>query len=323
MIEQVNKIYHSDFLDNCLHEKCANLIIADPPYFEVKGEFDFIWKSFDDYLVDVEKWAKECKRILSSNGTLIVWGHAKRIAYTQIIFDRFFYLENNAVWEKTDCQTRRGVEEYNCFYPITERFLIYSNGDDYHDTVRLAIKEVQDYLGTITSQDEISALLLENEICKNVNSAKQNAINILSPKSAKCQMITEAQYNLIKKEKVPYLDLVSMYKKKRDHYDKLRRPFDNYLKHSDVFKYSQEATITGKYEHETIKPPKLTRALILTCSRPNDLVVAPFAGSGTECAMAIKEGRRAVGFDIDLKNVEMSNKRVKKIMMMPDLFAAI
>ena len=55
MIEGINKIHHMNFLDNTLPDKCANLIIADPPYFEVKGAFDFIWKSFDDYLKDVEK----------------------------------------------------------------------------------------------------------------------------------------------------------------------------------------------------------------------------------------------------------------------------
>lgn len=315
-----NKVYNMDFLNNNLPDKCANLIIADPPYFEVKGDFDFVWDSFDDYLNDVEKWATECKRLLARNGTLIVWGHAKNIAYTQVIFDRLFCLENNAVWEKTDCQTRRGVEEYNCFAPVTERFLLYSNGDDYHDAVRLSIKEVQGYLGTITSQDEISKLLLENGICRNLNSARQNALNILSQKSAKCQLITEEQYSLIRKEKVPYSELVKMYNSKREYYDGLRRPFNNYLKHSDVFRYSQEGSTTGDYDHETVKPPKLTRALILTCSRPNDLVVVPFSGSGTECAMAIKEGRRAIGFDIDLKNVEMSNKRMQIIMMQPELF---
>ncbi len=47
-------------MNNQLPDKSVQLIIADPPYFEVKGDFDFIWKSFDDYLKDVEKWAIEC-----------------------------------------------------------------------------------------------------------------------------------------------------------------------------------------------------------------------------------------------------------------------
>ena len=38
-------VIHGNFLNNNLPNKCANLIIADPPYFEVKGEFDFVWNS--------------------------------------------------------------------------------------------------------------------------------------------------------------------------------------------------------------------------------------------------------------------------------------
>ena len=49
--------------------------------------------------------------------------------------------------------------------------------------------------------------------------------------------------------------------------------------------------------HPTQKPEDLTRSLILTCSRPNDFVVVPFAGSGTECAMSVKEGRKSIGFE--------------------------
>jgi len=61
-MREQNKIYCDDFLNNDLPDKCAKLIISDPPYYHVKGDFDFVWKSFNDYLKDVEKWAIECKR---------------------------------------------------------------------------------------------------------------------------------------------------------------------------------------------------------------------------------------------------------------------
>ena len=86
----INQVHNINFLDNQLPDKCAQLIIADPPYFEVKGDFDFIWKTFDDYLVDVKKWAIECKRILADNGTLFWYGHSKKIAYSQVIIDNYF-----------------------------------------------------------------------------------------------------------------------------------------------------------------------------------------------------------------------------------------
>jgi DNA modification methylase len=74
-----NKVHLMNWLDNTLPDKSVQLIIADPPYFEVKGEFDFIWSSFDEYLKDVENWAKECERLLADNGTLFWYGDANAL----------------------------------------------------------------------------------------------------------------------------------------------------------------------------------------------------------------------------------------------------
>ena len=124
---EYNKVYNIDFLKNTLPNKCANLIIADPPYYKVKGEFDFIWKTFDDYLADVEKWAIECKRLLADNGTLLWYGDAKNIAYAQVIFDKHFNLLNSIVWENTNDhkQQIRFNEDLRTFAPLTERILMY------------------------------------------------------------------------------------------------------------------------------------------------------------------------------------------------------
>ena len=74
-------------------DNAFDLIVVDPPYFEVKGEFDFAWSSFESYLADVEMWAKELARILKDNGSLLWWGHAKKIAYSQIILDKYLNIE--------------------------------------------------------------------------------------------------------------------------------------------------------------------------------------------------------------------------------------
>ena len=68
-----NVVYHLDFLRNKLPDHCANLIIADPPYFEVKGDFDFTFDDFQCYLQHVEAWAKECARILAEKATLSLY----------------------------------------------------------------------------------------------------------------------------------------------------------------------------------------------------------------------------------------------------------
>jgi DNA modification methylase len=303
MIEGINTVIHGNFLDNNLPEKCANLIIADPPYFEVKGDFDFVWGSFEDYLKDVEKWAIECKRILADNGTLFWYGDAKNIAYSQIILDKHFNLLNNAVWENTNDhkQQIRFNEDLRTFAPLTERILMYEI--DYVESNRNYIREQ-----IIKAKGKI--------VLKQVNEALGTATNgggvasaCLSLDKAEPTMLTKEMYQKLQTWCKPYLT---------KEYEELRRPFNNSLHLGDVIRIPNYET--SDYDHDTIKPEKLTRILITTCSRKNDLVVVPFAGSGTECAMAIKEGRTCIGYDVDKKYADMSNERIKSVKSQPQLF---
>jgi DNA modification methylase len=53
------------------------------------------------------------------------------------------------------------------------------------------------------------------------------------------------------------------------------------------------------YGHPTVKPIEIIRKLVSNSSRPGDLVLDPFSGSGTTCAAAKELGRRYIGFEID------------------------
>jgi site-specific DNA-methyltransferase (adenine-specific) len=319
----MNKIYNLDFLDNNLPDKCANLIIADPPYFEVKGDFDFIWDSFDDYLKDVEKWAIECKRLLADNGTLFWYGDAKKIAYAQIIFDNHFNLLNNIVWENTNDhkQQIRFNEDLRSFAPLTERILMYSN-EMYNLTK--CVYHIRDYIREEITKSKGKIIL------KHVNEALGVATNgggvasaCLSLDKTQPTMITKEMYLKLQKWCYPYLRkeyevLRKEYEVLRKEYEVLRRPFDNSLHLGDVIRLPNYET--SNYNHDTIKPEKLTRILINTCSRKDDLILIPFAGSGTECAMSAKENRNFVGFEISEKYAKIANNRTKNILNQPTLF---
>jgi DNA modification methylase len=320
---ELNKVHNIDFLTNTLPDKCAQLIIADPPYFEVKGDFDFIWSSFDAYLQDVERWAIECKRLLADNGTLFWWGDAKKIAYSQIILDKHFSLLNSLVWENTNDhkQQIRFNPDLRTFAPLTERLLMYSN-ETYNLTQ--CVYHIRDYIRDeiIKSKGKI--------ILKEVNEALGTATNgggvasaCLSLDKTEPAMLTKEMYEKLQKWCNPYLrkeyeDLRKEYEDLRKEYEDLRRPFNNERFYGDVIRLPNYET--SKYDHDTVKPEKLTRELILTTSRPNDLVLVPFAGSGTECAMAIKEGRRTIGFEITPRHAEMANKRIGTHQLQTKLF---
>ena len=322
MIELLNQIHHADWLTNNLPDKSVQLIIADPPYFEVKGSFDFVWKSFDDYLKDVEKWAIECKRILADNGTLFWYGHAKKIAYAQVIFDMHFNLINNLVWDKGSFMGLEESEGLRSFAPCTERILMY--GSKAQDTTGL--KEVE--MEYVAPRNPFALELKKARLKKGVSINQVAEYGKFYGNVNHGGAVTnwERGYNVPQKEQWLILcDNLPIerkeYEELRKEYEELRRPFANHFKLQEIFRFSNEAVKTGaKYDHDTCKPETLTRALILTCSRPDDIVFVPFAGSGTEVAMAIKEGRKAIGFDIEEKYVDMANKRVDIIKAQPSLF---
>lgn len=64
-------------------------------------------------------------------------------------------------------------------------------------------------------------------------------------------------------------------------------------------------------EHPTQKPEKLLAKIILASSRPGDLVLDPFLGSGTTSVVAKKLGRRYVGIEMDTTFCCLAEKRLE------------
>lgn len=303
-------------MNNGLPDKSVQLIIADPPYYKVKGDFDFVWKTFDDYLQDVERWAIECKRVLADNGTLYWYGDAKNIAYAQVIFDNHFNLLNSLVWENTNDhkQQIRFNNDLRTFAPLTERLLMYSN-ETYNLTQ--CVYHIRDYIRAEIEKAKGKIILKEiNEALGTATNGGGVASACLSLDKTEPAMFTKEMYEKLQIWCYPYLR--KEYEALRKEYEALRRPFNNERFYGDVIRLPNYET--GNHEHDTPKPEKLTRELILISSRKNDLILVPFAGSGTECAMAAKEGRRFIGFDTELKYVEYANKRCETILSQPQLF---
>ena len=64
-------------------------------------------------------------------------------------------------------------------------------------------------------------------------------------------------------------------------------------------------------DHPTQKPLALFERLIALFSRPNDLVVDPFAGTGTTAVAALRQGRRWVVVERERRYVRIIERRVK------------
>lgn len=60
--------------------------------------------------------------------------------------------------------------------------------------------------------------------------------------------------------------------------------------------------------HYAAFPEELIRPLIQACSRPGDLILDPFAGTGTTCVVATELGRRSLGIELNPRYAEMARR---------------
>jgi modification methylase len=74
----------------------------------------------------------------------------------------------------------------------------------------------------------------------------------------------------------------------------------------------------GKKLHPTQKPEALLARVLLAASRPDDLVLDPFCGSGTTGAVARRLGRRFVGVERDRDYAQAARARIAAVTTLPE-----
>ena len=139
---ELNKIH----LGNCfdllplIPDGSVDAVITDPPYGFVKGEFDFVFESWESYLSFIESLIEPFHRILKPNGSLFIWGHAKNIAYWQVRFDAHFELLSHFKWIKSNGRMQSAdFSTMRSFPPMSEHALFYSK-----ETSKTGLQEIFD-----------------------------------------------------------------------------------------------------------------------------------------------------------------------------------
>jgi site-specific DNA-methyltransferase (cytosine-N4-specific) len=105
-----------------------------------------------------------------------------------------------------------------------------------------------------------------------------------------------------------YLFLLS--KSERYFYDTTVVTGPNGRRVRSVWDVNTQVTPEAKGHFATF-PPALIEPCILTASRPGDLVLDPFAGSGTTALVAGQQGRRFVGIELSPEYALMAKRRLQ------------
>ena len=76
--------------------------------------------------------------------------------------------------------------------------------------------------------------------------------------------------------------------------------------------YPIQGNGTENFNYPTQKPEKLLERIILASSKPNDIILDPFVGSGTSLAVANKLGRHWIGIDESEEAISLCQQRLNQ-----------
>lgn len=133
-----NQVYEADCVEilQSLPSMSADLVIADPPYYHMKGPFDFVYDSIPQYLEWCFQWVSECYRILKPTGAFYCWGSCQMIDKLSVhVLDRFGWTKRNLiVWNFATGRPGKA-----CYRHETEFMWFYSNPlhEINHDRIRI------------------------------------------------------------------------------------------------------------------------------------------------------------------------------------------
>jgi DNA modification methylase len=126
-------LHHADAVEHLktLADESVDLILIDPPYFQVvNNEWDNIWANIDEYLQWTKKWATESLRVLRPTGSLYIWGsvgeRSDAIIRQKLLLDDIgFYFKDWITWKK-----KRGMGNRRGWLYTREEVLWFVKNND-------------------------------------------------------------------------------------------------------------------------------------------------------------------------------------------------
>ncbi len=313
----------------------VGLILTDPPYFRVKSHaWDRQWSNADRFVAWLSGIADEWARVLAPNGTLICFAGsnataapgATLAARVEVMLAERFNVVASAVWVKADAQGNgkfsvQKLDGLRTYFPQTERAIIC----EHHGADNIAKGEA----GYVAKCDELRGFVFEPLRAYLDGERKRAdvdkvAVNVACGFSASPGGMASRHYFSRSQWRLPTREhyesmralfgagfLRREYEDLRREYEDLRRPFhgEQGAHHTDVWTYPTVPARTGKHPCE--KPEAMGLDLVRQCSRPGDVVLDTFAGSGVFLAAAEALGRVPIGCDADERWATRATDRVR------------
>ncbi len=296
----LNKIICGDCLDVLpnIPNKTIPLIIADPPYFKtINEEWDYKWRTEQDYLEWCEKWIAEVSRIAKTNCSFWLFGYVKILSKILPIIEKYdFVFRQQIVVDKgMRSISGRKTSTYKMFPTTTESIFFFVKNNQ--PNIKKFLKQKQKEYNYTAKQ--INEML-------GVKSNGGGLWSLYTGDNILAQIPTKEMWE----------KLENIFGFKMD-YSEVNFTFNPQMGFTDV--WDDIDFYEENREHSTQKPIKLIERLVKASSNEGDIILDPFLGSGTTAVAARKLNRNFIGIEIDEKYCKIAEKRLKEIIIQQKL----
>ncbi|KAF1693385.1 DNA-methyltransferase [Pseudoxanthomonas koreensis] len=272
-----------------LPDRCVDLVILDPPYWKVVGEvWDYKWRTEDDYRRWCQTWFSEIARVCKRSASVYLFGYLRNLVHLfHDITDLGFEFRQEIIVDKgMKSMAGRKTSTYKQFPNTTETifFFVY----DAKPAIRqcllqrakelgLSSKEINVRLGVKSNGGGVWSLYTGDNILAQVPTLEmwerlEEVLDFKAPDDLKGFVFE------------PQMGLTNVWQ--------------------DIDFYAEDRI------HRTQKPVRLIERLIRASSRPGQVVLDPFAGSGSTAVAAKALGRRSLSIELDPEMAAKANARL-------------
>ena len=323
---EVNRVYQCDALTllRAMPSASVALVAVDPPYNGVKDEaWDNQWATDADFLEWLRAHLIEFRRVLKPNGSLYLFASPRMAARVEVLTGEYFNVLNNIRWVKdAGWHNKTSKEEIRSYLEPWEAaiFAEQFSADHKYSTLEYELngyvfKPLKEWFRGRVKEYGIGLSQLNAALGAATNGGGL-ASGYFGDK-VEFQLPTEQRYTQMQNAfpgafNREYEELRREYEELRREYEELRRPFNVSadVAHTDTWSYSTVQPFAGKHPCE--KPAAMMQHIVNASSRPGDLVLDCFCGSGATLAAAYQLGRQYIGCDMDANWVQVARNRCVK-----------
>ncbi len=329
----LNKIFWGDNLQVMSHllrdfRGKVDLIYIDPPFdskanysrkIKLKGksaeasrssfeevQYNDIWHN-DGYLQFMYERLVLCKELLSATGSIYLHCDYRRSHFLKIIMDEVFGADrfiNEIVWVRTNAHNMKSKG----YTRANDHILLYSKTEEY--TFNEQFRPVSEQQLSRYKKDDQGRLFTGQDLTFSSESeTRRDTWRGTTPSPGRAWGASLEQREewwaegriLTKRDGTPRLDGLKVYLD-----DAKGTPLTTTW--DDVSRVGN--TSSERLGYPTQKPEALLDRVIEVSSKPGDIVLDFFMGSGTTQTVAMRKGRKFLGADINLGSVEISTRRL-------------